>query len=74
MAVKSPVNERLSSVRRDRDRRRARIREHPGKTLEDLKRNLRLDVSVTTICKALQVLKVSIKNHSGPPGSPGQTS
>lgn len=75
LAVKSPANKRLSLAEREGDRLRARVQEHPGTTLQDLKRDLHLDVSVTTIWNALQELKLSLKKkHSGPPSSPGRTS
>jgi len=75
LAPKSRANTRLSLAEREGDRLRARVREHPGTTLEDLKRDLGLDAAVSTIWNALQELKLSLKKkHSGPPSGPGRTS
>lgn len=75
LAVRSSANNRLSLAERDGDRIRARVREHPGTTLEDLKRDLNLDTSVSNLWYALQQLKLSLKKkRSGRPSRPGRTS
>jgi transposase len=75
LALKSSANNRRSLAEREGDRLRARVREHPGTTLEDLKRDLNLDAAVSTIWNALRDLKLSLKKkRSGPPSGPGRTS
>ena len=75
LAVKSSANKRASLAEREGDRLRARVREHPGTTLADLKRDLNLDAAVSTIWNALQELKISLKKkRSAPPSGPDRTS
>jgi transposase len=72
---KSKANKRLSLARREGDRIRARVREKPGTTLEDLKRDLGLSTSISNLWNALQDLKISLKkSRSGPPSRTGPTS
>src|SRR6478735_8223777 len=49
LAPKSRANERRSLAKRDGERIQARIAEHPGGTLEDLKRDLNLNASIANI-------------------------
>ena len=46
---KSRANKRLALAKREGDRLRARVAEHPGTTLEDLKRDLNLSESISNI-------------------------
>jgi transposase len=72
---KSRANKRKSLAQREGDRLRARVAEHPGTTLEDLKRELNLDDSITNIWYALQALGLSLKKkRSGPANVTGPTS
>ena len=64
LAPKSRANKRTSLAEREGDRIRARIREKPGSTLEDLKRDLELSVSISGLWYALQELKISLKKVS----------
>ena len=61
---KSRANQRRSLAQREGERLRARVAEHPGTTLEDLKRDLGLDVSITSIWNALKELGLSLKKNS----------
>ena len=64
---KSRANKRKSLAQREGERLRARVAEHPGTTLEDLKRDLNLDASVSNIWYALQTLGLTLKKkHSAP--------
>jgi transposase len=68
LAPKSRANKRQSLAKRQGDAIRARIAEHPGTTLEDLKRDLNLDASIANIWYALRELGLSLKKkRSGPP-------
>jgi transposase len=68
LAPKSRANKRRSLAQREGDAIRARIAEHPGTTLEDLKRDLSLDGSITNIWYALRQLGLSLKKkRSGRP-------
>src|SRR5262249_15809904 len=58
---------RQSLARRHGDAIRARIAEHAGTTLEDLKRDLNLDASIANIWYAVQALGLSLKKNA--PGS-----
>ena len=72
---KSRANKRLSLAEREGDRLRARVAEHPGTTLEDLKRDLNLTTSLSNIWYALQSLGLSLKKkHSTLPNEIGPTS
>lgn len=53
---KSRANKRQSLAQREGNRIRARIAEHPGTTLEDLKRDLNLEASISNIWYALRTL------------------
>ena len=59
--IKSCANKRQSLAQREGERIRARIAEKPGSTLEDLKRDLNLECSITNVWKALKQLKISLK-------------
>jgi len=56
LAPKSRANQRQSLAKRQGDAIRARVAEHPGTTLEDLKRDLKLDASIANIWYALRQL------------------
>ncbi len=72
---KSRANRRVSLARREGDRIRARVAEHPGTTLEDLKRDLGLRGSVSNLWNALRELGLSLKKkHSARPSGAGPTS
>lgn len=71
---KSRANRRRSLAQREGERLRARVAEHPGTTLEDLKRDLGLPVSITSIWNALQELGLSLKKkRSAPPSKTVRT-
>ena len=75
LAPKSRANKRQSLARRRGDAIRARIAEHPGTTLEDLKRDLGLDASIANIWYAVRALGLSLKKkRSGRPSGTGPTS
>ena len=64
---KSRANKRQSLAQREGERLRARIAEHPGTTLEDLRRDLNLDTSLSNIWYALRTLGLTLKKkHSAP--------
>lgn len=66
---KSRANHRTSLAERQGERIKARVAEHPGTTLEDLKRDLGLTESVSAICRALRALRLSLKKSRSPPPS-----
>ena len=66
---KSRANKRLSLARREGDQIRARIEVKPGTTLEDLKRDLQLNTSISNLWNALQELKISLKKKRSMPRS-----
>lgn len=66
---KSRANKRLSLARREGDQIRARIEAKPGTTLEDLKRDLQLNTSISNLWNALQELKISLKKKRSMPRS-----
>jgi|ERR1700733_3095971 transposase len=75
LAPKSRANKRPSLAKRKGDAIRTRIAEHPGTTLEDLNRDLKLDASIANIWYALRELGLSLKKkHSGRPSGTGRTS
>ncbi|SRR6266550_4395470 len=75
LAPKSRANRRRSLAHRAGDAIRARIAEHPGTTLEDLKRDLKLDASIANIWYAVRQLGLSLKKkRSGRPSGTGPTS
>jgi transposase len=64
---KSRVNKRKPLAQREGERLRARVAEHAGTTLEDLKRDLNLSDSISNIWYALQALGITLKKkRSGP--------
>jgi transposase len=72
---KSRANNRQSLAKREGDAIRARVAEHPGTTLEDLKRDLNLDASIANIWYAVRDLGLSLKKkRSGRPSGTGPTS
>jgi len=74
LAPKSRANKRQSLAKRAGERIRARIAEHPGTTLEDLKRDLNLDSSITNIWYAVRGLGLSLKKkRSGRPNGTDPT-
>jgi transposase len=75
LAPKSRANKRQSLAKRQGEAIRARIAEHPGTTLEDLKRDLKLDASIANIWYAVRALGLSLKKkRSGRPSGTGPTS
>ena len=69
------ANRRRSLAEREGDRIRARVRDKPGTTLGDLKRDLGLKTSISNLWNALRDLKISLKkSRSGPPSRTGPTS
>ena len=57
---KSRANKRRSLAQREGDRIRAQVAAKPGTTLEDLKRDLKLSASISTLWNALQELKLRL--------------
>jgi transposase len=75
LTPKPRVNQRESLAKRQGDELRKRVAEHPGTTLEDLKRDLNLDASIANIWYALRELGLSLKKkHSAPPSGTAPTS
>lgn len=75
LAPKSRANRRQSLAKRCGDALRARVTEHPGTTLEDLKRDLKLDASIANIWYALRELGLSLKKkHFERPSKIAETS
>ena len=75
LAPKSRANKRTSLAEREGERIRAQVKAKPGSTLEDLKRELELSVSISSLWDALQELKLSLKKvpprqRAGPAGCP----
>ena len=66
---KSCANKRLSLAEREGDRIRAQIAAKPSTTLEDLKRDLKLDTSISNLWYALRDLKISLKKSLSVPPS-----
>lgn len=66
---KSRANKRRSLAQREGDRIRAQIKAKPGTTLEDLKRDLQLNTSISNLWNALQELKFSLKKKPSMPRS-----
>lgn len=72
---KSRANHRRSLAQREGERIIAQVASHPGTTLEDLKRELKLDASIANIWYALQELGLSLKKkRSTPPSDPAPMS
>jgi transposase len=63
---KSCANKRRSLAEREGDRIRAQIASKPGTTLEDLKRDLNLNTSISNLWYALRDLKISLKKSPSP--------
>jgi transposase len=73
--IKSSANHRTSLARRQGERLKARVAEHPGTTLAQLKEDLGLTESIWAIWKALRALGLTLKkSHSGPPSGIARTS
>ena len=66
---KSCANRRRSLAEREGDRIRTQIASKPGTTLEDLKRDLNLDTSISNLWYTLRDLKISLKKSPSPPPS-----
>jgi transposase len=72
---KSRANKRRSLAQREGDRIRAQVAAKPSTTLEDLKRELKLNTSISNLWNALQELKLSLKKRrSMPPSKTGPMS
>ena len=72
---KSKANKRRSLAQREGDRIRDRVREKPGTTLEELRRDLGLKTSLSNLWNALRDLKTSLKkSRSERPSRTGPTS
>ena len=63
IAPKSPANKRTSLAEREGDRIRARVAAKPGTTLEDLRRDLKLEISIPNLWAAVRSLKISLKKN-----------
>jgi transposase len=73
--IKSSANRRTSLAQRQGTRLKARVAEHPGTTLAELKRDLGLTESIWAIWKALRALGLSLKkSRSGPASGIARTS
>ena len=75
IAPKSKANHRRPLADREGDRIRARVRDKPGTTLDDLRRDLGLTTSLSNLWAALRVLGLSLKkSRSGRPSGTGPMS
>lgn len=75
LAVKSSANHRTSLADRQGARLTARVAEHPGTTLADLKADLGLAESIWAIWRALRALGLTLKKSpSTPRNGSGRTS
>jgi transposase len=75
LAPKSRANRRTSLARREGARIRARVAEHPGTTLADLRRHLGLATSIANLWNAVRQLGLSLKKkRPAPPSGGGPTS
>jgi transposase len=75
LAPKSRANRRTSLAQREGGRIRARVAEHPGTTLEDLRSHLGLATSLANLWIAVRRLGLTLKKkRSGPPSGAGPTS
>jgi transposase len=61
LAIRSPANHRTSLAKRQGGRLTARVAEHPGTTLAQLKDDLGLTESIWAIWKALRALGLTLK-------------
>src|SRR3954468_7248420 len=66
---KSRANKRQSLAQREGERLRARVAEHPGTTLEDLKIHLGLKDSIVNIWYALRTLGMTLKKKRSRPAN-----
>src|SRR5205809_7440245 len=66
---KSRANGRRSLARREGERIRARVAAKPSTTLEDLKRDLKLDTPISNLWSALRELKLGLKKRRPVPPS-----
>ena len=74
LELKSRANQRRSLAQREGDRIRAQVAARPSSTLEDLKRDLHLDTSISNLWYALKELKISLKKSlSTAPNKTGPT-
>ena len=64
---KSCANKRRSLAQREGDRIRAQVLAKPSCTLEDLKRDLNLNTSISNLWYALKELKLSLKKSPSTP-------
>lgn len=72
---KSRANKRTTLAEREGERIHAQVRAKPGTTLEDLRRDLRLDTSIPNLWLALKQLQISLKKkRSTPPSGTAPTS
>ena len=72
LAPKSKANHRRPLADREGDRIRDRVREKPGTTLADLRRDLGLTTSISNLWNALRALGLSLKkSRSGRPSGTG---
>lgn len=75
LAPRSKANRRRPLADREGDRIRARVREKPGTTLADLRRDLGLTTSISNLWTALRALGLSLKkSRSGRSSGTGPTS
>ena len=75
LVPKSRANRRTSLAGREGDRIRARVAEHPGTTLEDLRRDLNLGGSIANVWKAVRQLGLTLKKkRSARPSAPAPMS
>lgn len=73
--IKSSANHRTSLAERQGGRLKARVAEHPGTTLAQLKEDLGLTESIRAIWKALRALGLTLKkSHPGPTNGAARTS
>ena len=63
LAPKSRANKRKSLAEREGARITARVAEHPGTTLKDLKRDLKLTASISNLWYVLRDLGLSLKKN-----------
>ncbi len=77
VAARSPANYVVPFHRRHEEQIRAAVDKHPGLTLEQLRAQLGLDVSIRTLWDALRKLRITFKKKKRRPTRPskgGQTS
>jgi transposase len=64
-----PGNPRPPALEAEADRLRQAVRDRPDATLAELRAALGLTVSLATLCRALQRLRLTLKKKSGGPPS-----